>query len=76
MKRLARLPWKAILPLLAGAAYGLSPVDFILDVIPLLGLADDVTALLLAVAAAVIQFIRWRSLQQRDLPVIESRPAV
>jgi uncharacterized membrane protein YkvA (DUF1232 family) len=75
VKRLARLPWKAILPVLAGVAYGLSPVDLILDVIPLLGFADDVTVLLVALATAVIQFVRWRRIRRSDLPVIESRLA-
>lgn len=69
MKRLARLPWSAILPAVAGVAYGLSPVDLILDVIPLLGLADDVTAMLSLFTMAIIQFFRWRK-RRREAPAL------
>ncbi len=69
MKRLARLPWSAILPAVAGVAYGLSPVDLILDVIPLLGLADDVTAMLSLFTMAAIQFFRWRK-RRRSAPAL------
>ena len=37
--------------------YNISPVDFIVDITPLIGLADD---LILTIAAIVNLYVKWR----------------
>lgn len=46
-------PWKAALPLLASAIYGVSPIDLIPDLIPLLGWSDDAALGILALIWAI-----------------------
>lgn len=41
------------LPLLMGLLYGISPIDLIPDLIPLLGWSDDLVAMLIAVTVAI-----------------------
>ncbi|KAA2215292.1 DUF1232 domain-containing protein [Pseudoroseomonas oryzae] len=48
-----RTPWPARLLALAIAAYALSPIDLIPDVIPVLGYLDEVILLPLAIALVV-----------------------
>ena len=45
-----RLPWHVRLMAMAVAAYAFSPIDLIPDVIPILGLLDDVVLIPLGVA--------------------------
>lgn len=48
-----RTPWHAKLVIAGCVAYALTPVDFIPDAIPLVGLIDDLIFIPLAVALAV-----------------------
>ena len=49
----ARTPWLARLVALAVASYALSPIDLIPDIIPVLGLLDDLILVPLGIALAL-----------------------
>ena len=49
----ARMPWLARLVALAVASYALSPIDLIPDMIPVLGLLDDLVLVPLGIALAL-----------------------
>ena len=48
-----RTPWYAKLIVAGGVAYALSPVDFVPDFIPVIGLIDDLIFIPIALALAV-----------------------
>lgn len=52
--------WGAIWPIVAALLYGVSPIDLIPDIIPLLGLADDAAVGTLLGFVALRAFLRWR----------------
>lgn len=61
--------WPAAVPLVMGLLYGVSPIDIIPDLIPLLGWSDDVAVIL---TAGVIAF---KMLQRRRLAMKAARVA-
>ncbi|MBX3111907.1 MAG: DUF1232 domain-containing protein [Fimbriimonadaceae bacterium] len=74
MKNRGSFPWMSLLPVLAGLAYGASPVDLIPDVVPVLGWVDD--AFVVPVSLALTAWALWRRYRRspRRQPVpVESR---
>lgn len=59
-------PWKALLPVLGSILYGVSPIDLIPDLIPLLGWSDDAALGILALVWAV-RIIRKRRERRQTL---------
>jgi uncharacterized membrane protein YkvA (DUF1232 family) len=56
------IPWKTFLIIVAAVIYFLNPLDFIPDLIPIAGLADDFAVLLWvynAVSGEVEKFLSW-----------------
>ncbi len=54
------VPWAGLLNLLAAVIYGVSPLDLIPDVIPLLGWLDDAIAIPLFIVFGILAFLRHR----------------
>ncbi|MBX3118088.1 MAG: DUF1232 domain-containing protein [Fimbriimonadaceae bacterium] len=68
----SRYPWMRIAALFVGGlAYGVSPVDLIPDLIPVLGLADDVAlwATILAYALILRQKTKMAKRKEITAPV-------
>ena len=66
-KQYTDVPWKTIVVVIAGLIYFVSPLDFIPDVIPVLGLTDD--AIVIALVVKQIQsdldrFLAWEETQE------------
>ena len=57
------MPWKTFFTALLCAAYVISPADFLPDVLPLLGIADDATFVLLVLAMIKKDIARFRACQ-------------
>ena len=57
-----------------GLLYGILPFDFIPDLLPLLGLADDATVLLLAYFAFLALTKNIRKEVRREIDVIDVEP--
>lgn len=53
-------PWGAVVSLLGSIAYGISPIDLIPDLIPLVGFLDDVVAVPLLIIIAILGFMKHR----------------
>ncbi len=53
-------PWGAVVSLLGSIAYGISPIDLIPDLIPLLGFVDDALAVPLLIIIAILGFVRHK----------------
>jgi len=51
-------PWGAIITFLVGLIYGVSPLDLLPDIIPVLGLVDDVVMVPLMILISVILLVR------------------
>lgn len=69
-KKYTDVPWKTIVLVVAAIIYFVSPLDFIPDVIPLLGLTDD--AIVIAFVVRQIQadldnFLAWEISQQVEV---------
>lgn len=60
MKTRRSLPWHSLTSVVAAVVYGVSPIDLIPDVIPLLGWLDDALVAPLLLAWAWWQFSQWR----------------
>jgi uncharacterized membrane protein YkvA (DUF1232 family) len=60
------IPWKTLVIIVAAVLYFLNPLDFIPDLIPIAGLADDFGVLLWvysAVSGEVDKFLTWEHSQ-------------
>lgn len=55
------MPWKTFFTALLCAVYVISPADFLPDVLPLLGIADDATFVLLVLAMIKKDIARFRA---------------
>jgi uncharacterized membrane protein YkvA (DUF1232 family) len=53
-------PWGAVISLVTAILYGVSPIDLIPDIIPLLGLADDAVVVPLLLLMAFLGFRKRR----------------
>lgn len=53
----SRTPWGAIISLLAALLYGVSPIDLIPDLIPLIGWVDDA---IIVPIMLLLAFLQWR----------------
>ena len=51
-------PWGAIFSLFVGLFYGLSPIDLIPDLIPLLGFLDDAAVVPIMLILAAFQYLK------------------
>lgn len=61
MKPRPAVPWQSVLSLVLALGYGVSPIDLIPDLIPLIGWVDDGVILVLLLGLAVFHFVRSRS---------------
>lgn len=60
------VPWKTMATLLAALIYFLNPVDFVPDLVPVIGLGDDFAVLMWvyhSVACEVTRFLIWEKAQ-------------
>ena len=73
----ARVPWYAKAVAVAVAAYALSPIDLIPDVIPILGQVDDLLIVPAGIVLAVklIRLRSWQSTERRHSKPKASPPA-
>lgn len=55
------MPWKTFFVALLCAVYVVSPVDLLPDVLPILGITDDVTFILLTLAMLKKELAKYRS---------------
>lgn len=55
------MPWKTFFVALLCALYVLSPVDLLPDVMPLLGITDDATFILLTLALVKKELAKYRA---------------
>lgn len=63
------IPWKTLLIIIAAVLYFINPLDFVPDLIPIAGLADDFAVLLWvynAVSGEVERFLSWERTQLRS----------
>jgi uncharacterized membrane protein YkvA (DUF1232 family) len=56
MKKPSGTPWGSVLPLLMALVYGVSPIDLIPDIIPILGLFDDAIVVPILLILALVQY--------------------
>jgi uncharacterized membrane protein YkvA (DUF1232 family) len=60
--RYRAVPWKTVMTILAGIIYFLNPLDLIPDLIPIMGLTDDVGVLVWvynSVSGEIEKFLAW-----------------
>jgi uncharacterized membrane protein YkvA (DUF1232 family) len=56
------IPWKSLLLIVAAILYFINPIDFIPDLMPLVGLTDDFAVLFMvykAIGADIDKFLEW-----------------
>ncbi|MCW5937189.1 MAG: DUF1232 domain-containing protein [Fimbriimonadaceae bacterium] len=64
--------WRALFPILVGLVYGVSPIDIVPDLIPLIGWLDDGVVMLLMFGMAI-----WYVARRRPSPQairVQARP--
>ncbi len=60
------VPWATLMKIIAALVYFVSPIDFIPDLLPVLGFADDIAVVLWVVkscAADIEKFREWEQIQ-------------
>jgi uncharacterized membrane protein YkvA (DUF1232 family) len=60
------IPWRSLTLILAGLVYFVSPIDFIPDILPLVGFTDDIAVIIWvynAIRSDIENFRRWESKQ-------------
>jgi uncharacterized membrane protein YkvA (DUF1232 family) len=62
--------WRAVLPIFGALAYGVSPLDLVPDLIPILGLTDDAAFGLMMIVWAVRL---WRNRPRNNRPALPAR---
>ncbi|MCB0826037.1 MAG: DUF1232 domain-containing protein [Armatimonadetes bacterium] len=67
-------PWGAIFSFLAAIFYGVSPIDLLPDLIPIIGLADDAVAVPLLIVYGIVLYNRGRKPGSAPKQVIETQP--
>ncbi len=67
-------PWGAIFSFAAALLYGVSPIDLIPDLIPLLGFVDDAIAVPLMIIWSVVLFARYRRRSRATAHIIDTEP--
>ena len=68
------LPWGSIVSLIAALLYGVSPIDLIPDILPLIGWVDDVSIGGVLVLLALSLFLRHARSKKRELKPVAWRP--
>lgn len=58
------IPMNAVVPIIVAMLYGVSPIDLIPDIVPVLGLLDDIIAIPLFVIIAVVMFMKRKQQNQ------------
>lgn len=72
LRRQYPMPWKTLILAVLCSVYVLSPIDLLPDVMPLLGITDDATFILLVVAVLQKDLAKYRaSLQTPQKKVID-----
>lgn len=67
-----QLPWRSVVLIIAALIYFVSPLDFIPDILPILGLTDDIAVILWvynSIKSDIDLFKKWES--QQFVPVSE-----
>jgi uncharacterized membrane protein YkvA (DUF1232 family) len=60
------IPWRSLTLIIAGLLYFVSPIDFIPDILPLVGFTDDIAVVIWvynAIRSDIENFRRWESKQ-------------
>ncbi len=65
-----RAPWSALLSLLTALLYDVSPIDFVPDLIPLLGWFDDGVVTVVFVFFAIASWRKW-SKKRRTVALVK-----
>jgi uncharacterized membrane protein YkvA (DUF1232 family) len=68
------LPWGSIASLIAAILYGVSPIDLIPDILPLIGWVDDVSIGGVLILLAISLFFRHMRSKKRELKPVAWRP--
>ncbi len=69
------VPWGSLLSLVTAILYGVSPIDLLPDVIPLLGWVDDAIAVPAFLGLSLLIFVRHRRLLKTRQPQTVDVPA-
>lgn len=71
MNTSSRYPWLRVGALFVGGlAYGVSPIDLIPDLIPLLGLADDISIWATIFAYALVLHVKAKRSRSKEIAAV------
>ena len=65
------VPWQSVLAIATALGYGISPLDFIPDLIPIFGVLDDGVVIVIMVVIAVLQYKKAKA-KASEPPVIDA----
>lgn len=68
------LPWGSIVSLVTALLYGVSPIDLIPDILPLIGWVDDLSVGGVLILLAISLFLRHARSKKRELKPVAWRP--
>lgn len=67
-------PWSAIFSLITALAYGVSPIDLLPDIIPIIGILDDALIVPFLIIWSIVLFARHRKQTERAAHIIDLQP--
>lgn len=65
------VPWSTLVKIVAALVYFVSPIDFIPDLLPILGFSDDIAIVLWVLSSCTVDIQKFKEWEETNAVVVE-----